>query len=161
MKFAHKVALDYHKKRETTSKKLSTCCLHCVLNLRDSCPPRRILTDAGCYHLGIPLAHGILRFLLILWFQQWCLFRGQLIYSRAYCHFNCFYSFKTQCHGWVFPLCNPLDLHVVWSLLPGVVPSSFSRASFMGMWPRPSHRVPHSEWLPTWFNALLSLSCSS
>lgn len=84
------------------------------------------------------------------------LFPGQLIYSSAYCHFNCF-SFKTLVSLWAFSPCNPLNLCIVWSLWPGMLPSPFTRASFMGMWPVKSHRAPHSEGLT--LGLMLSCYC--
>lgn len=68
---------------------------------------------------------------------------------------------KHKSHGGVFLPYNPLNLQIVWSLSPEVLSSSFTRASFMGMWPVQSHRAPHSEGPHTWFNLLLSLSWNS
>lgn len=83
-------------------------------------------------------------------------FLGQWSYSRAYCHFTCF-GFKTVKFWWVFLPCNPLILHTIWNLSPGVLSSSFTREGFMSVWPGKLYRTPQSEGLTlSW---ILSCHC--
>lgn len=86
------------------------------------------------------------------------LFPGRLIYTSAYCHFNCF-SFKTRSSWWAFPPCNPLNI------LSGVSCQGCSLPPSPGPASRAcdlySHARPHTQKVSLWFNVLLPLPWNS
>jgi len=86
------------------------------------------------------------------------LFPGWLIYTSAYCHFNCF-SFKTWSSWWAFSPGNPLNIlsgvsRQGCSLLPSPGPASCACDLY-------SHARPHTQKVSLWFNVLLLLPWNS